>query len=84
MVLAVIVGIGTGLFSEFTTGYAGGEPTIEQALSVALDVRARVEAHDKWPHSGRWAALAGGPRDQPLRLIAAAPRYLTGDARHLL
>jgi type IV secretion system protein TrbL len=36
MVLAVIVGIGTGLFSEFTTGYAGGEPTIEQALSVVL------------------------------------------------
>lgn len=36
MVLAVIVGIGTGLFSQFTTAYAGGEPTIEQALSVVL------------------------------------------------
>lgn len=36
MVLAVIVGIGTGLFSQFTTAYAGGQPTIEQTLSVVL------------------------------------------------
>jgi type IV secretion system protein TrbL len=36
MVLAVIVGIGTGLFSQFTTTYAGGQPTIEQALSVVI------------------------------------------------
>jgi type IV secretion system protein TrbL len=36
MVLAVIVGIGTGLFSQFTTTYAGGQPTIEQTLSVVL------------------------------------------------
>ncbi len=36
MVLAVIVGIGTGLFSQFTTAYTGGQPTVEQALSVVL------------------------------------------------
>ena len=36
MVLAVIVGIGTGLFAQFTQTYAGGQPTIEQALSVVL------------------------------------------------
>ena len=36
MVLAVIVGIGTGLFSQFTTGYGANQPTIEQALSVVL------------------------------------------------
>ena len=36
MVLAVIVGIGTGLFSQFTQTYTGGEPTIDQALSVVL------------------------------------------------
>jgi type IV secretion system protein TrbL len=36
MVLAVIVGIGTGLFSQFTQTYTGGQPTIEQALSVVL------------------------------------------------
>lgn len=36
MVLAVIVGIGTGLFSQFTQTYTGGQPTVEQALSVVL------------------------------------------------
>src|SRR6202167_13019 len=36
LVLAVIVGIGTTLFSQFTQTYAGGQPTIEQALSVVL------------------------------------------------
>ncbi|MCP3460890.1 P-type conjugative transfer protein TrbL [Bradyrhizobium sp. CCGUVB23] len=36
MVFAVIVGIGTGLFSKFTTVHAGGQPTIEQVLSVVL------------------------------------------------
>jgi type IV secretion system protein TrbL len=36
MVLAVIVGIGTGLFSQFTTGYGATQPTIEQTLSVVL------------------------------------------------
>ncbi len=36
MVLAVIVGIGTGLFSQFTSTYAGGQPTVEPALSVVL------------------------------------------------
>ncbi|SMH43273.1 P-type conjugative transfer protein TrbL [Azospirillum agricola] len=36
MVLAVIVGIGTGLFGQFTAGYGADQPSIEQALSVAL------------------------------------------------
>ncbi len=36
MVLAVIVGIGSGLFSQFTTSYGATQPTIEQALSVVL------------------------------------------------
>ena len=36
MVLAVIVGIGSGLFSQFTAGYGGSQPTVEQALSVVL------------------------------------------------
>jgi type IV secretion system protein TrbL len=35
-VLAVIVGIGTGLFSQFTTTFPGGQPTVEQALPVVL------------------------------------------------
>ena len=36
MVLAVIVGIGTSLFSQFTQSFGGRSPTIEQALSVVL------------------------------------------------
>jgi type IV secretion system protein TrbL len=36
MTLAVIVGVGSGLFSQFTTSYAGEQPTIEQTLSVVL------------------------------------------------
>lgn len=36
MVLAVIVGIGTGLFSQFTTNYGTSEPTISEALSTVL------------------------------------------------
>jgi type IV secretion system protein TrbL len=36
MVLAVIVGIGTGLFSQFMQTYTSGQPTIDQALAVVL------------------------------------------------
>ncbi|MBQ1560935.1 P-type conjugative transfer protein TrbL [Caulobacter sp.] len=36
MVLAVVVGIGSTLFEQFTAGFAGSDPTIEEALSVVL------------------------------------------------
>jgi type IV secretion system protein TrbL len=36
LVLAVIVGIGSTLFSEFTAGLNGAEPTIEDALAIVL------------------------------------------------
>ena len=36
MVLAVVVGIGSTLFSQFTAGFAGAQPTIEEALAVVL------------------------------------------------
>jgi type IV secretion system protein TrbL len=36
LVLAVIVGIGTSLFSEFTQGFGGSQPTIEDALAIML------------------------------------------------
>jgi type IV secretion system protein TrbL len=36
LVLAVIVGIGTSLFSEFTQGFGGNQPTIEDALAIML------------------------------------------------
>ena len=36
MVLAVIVGIGSTLFSQFTVGFGGNQPTIEDAMSMVL------------------------------------------------
>ncbi len=36
LLLAVVVGIGTSLFSEFTQGFAGNQPTIEDALAIML------------------------------------------------
>src|SRR5579872_5322451 len=36
LVLAVIIGIGSSLFSQFTTGFSGNQPTIEDAMSMVL------------------------------------------------
>ena len=36
LVLAVIVGIGSTLFSEFTAGFAGDQPTMEDAMAIVL------------------------------------------------
>src|SRR5882757_9956280 len=36
LVLAVIVGIGTNLFGEFTQGFGGNQPTLEDALALVL------------------------------------------------
>ena len=36
LVLAVIVGIGTGLFGEFTAGFGDDQPTLEDALAIVL------------------------------------------------
>ncbi|WP_375786959.1 P-type conjugative transfer protein TrbL [Bradyrhizobium sp. Pha-3] len=36
LVLAVIVGIGSTLFSQFTSGFSGGQPTIEDAMTLVL------------------------------------------------
>jgi type IV secretion system protein TrbL len=36
LVLAVIVGIGSTLFSHFTPGFNGGQPTIEDAMTLVL------------------------------------------------
>jgi type IV secretion system protein TrbL len=36
LVLAVIVGIGSTLFSQFTTGFGSNQPTIESAMSMVL------------------------------------------------
>ena len=36
LVLAVVVGIGSTLFSEFTAGFGGSQPTIEDAMAIVL------------------------------------------------
>src|ERR1700739_958647 len=36
LVLAVVVGIGSTLFSQFTQGFGSNQPTIEDALSIML------------------------------------------------
>jgi len=36
LVLAVIIGIGSTLFSEFTVGFGGATPTIDQAMAIVL------------------------------------------------
>src|SRR5437660_12104803 len=36
MVLAVIVGIGSSLFSQFTAGFGGNQPTIDNAMALML------------------------------------------------
>lgn len=36
LVLSVIVGIGSTLFSQFTAGFGGNQPTIEDAMSLVL------------------------------------------------
>jgi len=36
LVLAVIIGIGSTLFGEFTTGFGGAEPTIDDAMAIVL------------------------------------------------
>jgi len=36
LVLGVIIGIGSTLFSEFTAGFGGNQPTIEDAMAIVL------------------------------------------------
>jgi len=36
LVLAVVIGIGSTLFSEFTAGFGGATPTIDQAMAIVL------------------------------------------------
>jgi type IV secretion system protein TrbL len=36
LVLAIIVGIGSTLFSQFTSGFTGNQPTIENAMALVL------------------------------------------------
>ena len=36
LVLAVVIGIGSTLFAEFTAGFGGNQPTVEDAMAIVL------------------------------------------------
>src|SRR6201999_4193245 len=42
LVLAVIVGIGSTLFAQFTAGFGGNQPTIDQAMALVLGALYRM------------------------------------------
>ena len=61
LVLAVIVGIGSTLFSQFTSGFGGNQPTIDNAMALML--AALIAA---WPRHLRPGIangiVSGGPQ----------------------
>ncbi len=65
LVLAVIIGIGSTLFSQFTQGFGSNQPTIEDALSIMLGALALFGLGIFGP------GIATGPR---LRCAAARRR----------
>jgi type IV secretion system protein TrbL len=67
LVLAVIVGIGSTLFASFVANYAGGQPTIDQALATALGALALLGLGIFGPN------IAGG-------LVSGAPQLGAGAA----
>ena len=60
LVLAVIVGIGSTIFSEFTAGFAG-EPTINDAMSVVLGALALLALGNFGPGIAN-GIVSGGPQ----------------------
>ena len=65
LVLAVIVGIGSTLFSQFTSGVAGNQPTIEDAMAMVLAALSLLGSwylrsrHRQWHRFRRSAARCG-------------------------
>ena len=85
LVLAVIVGIGSTLFSQFTTGFGGNQPTIENAMSMVLAACPCWASAYSAPVSPtascqavRSAALAlrSGPVLRPVELLPQASQAL--------
>ena len=54
MVLAVIVGIGSTLFSQFTAGSSGAQIGIEDAMALVLAALALLGAGDLWARHRQW------------------------------
>jgi type IV secretion system protein TrbL len=67
LVLAVIVGIGSGLFNQFTAGFGGNQPSITDALSLVLGALALLGLSIFGP------AIATG-------LVSGAPQLGAGSA----
>src|SRR6202048_1884611 len=61
LVLAVIVGIGSTLFSQFTAGFGGNQPTIEDAMSMVLAALALLGLGIFGPGIGD-GLVSGGPQ----------------------
>ena len=87
LVLAVIIGIGSTLFSEFTSGFGGQNPSIDEAMGVpdatswrpsaatsevASSARVTVPAASKAPFRRRTS-----PGALPRRSLSAAPCAVT-------
>ena len=53
LVLAVIVGIGSTLFSQFTAGFGGNQPTIDNAMALVLGALAFWPRHLRSRHCQR-------------------------------
>jgi len=68
LVLAVIVGIGSTLFAQFTAGFGGNQPTIDNAMAMVLGARVGMQGRAvPWSSrvgrrfSGFWVWASGGP-----------------------
>ncbi len=61
LVLAVIIGIGSTLFSEFTNGFAGDTPTIEEAMAIVLAALSLLGLGIFGPGIAR-GIVSGGPQ----------------------
>lgn len=61
LVLAVIVGIGSTLFSQFTAGFGGNQPTIENAMALVLGALALLGLGIVGPGIAN-GIVSGGPQ----------------------
>ncbi|PZV36399.1 P-type conjugative transfer protein TrbL [Mesorhizobium kowhaii] len=61
LVLAVIIGIGSTLFSEFTAGFGGATPTIDDAMAIVLAALALLGLGIFGPGIAN-GLVAGGPQ----------------------
>ena len=49
LVLAIIIGIGSTLFSQFTAGFGDATPTIDQAMAIVLAALSLLGLTRRWP-----------------------------------